>query len=91
MPATQHDALVWLSGSAYDVVFDMARAVIHDLAGQASLAEENLELVLPARSRSHWLHGWLGEPDAAGCSHFCSKECWALPVQSCCRKSGSTR
>src|SRR6185437_4806599 len=25
---------------AYDVVFDMARSVIHDLAGQASLAEE---------------------------------------------------
>jgi putative iron-dependent peroxidase len=40
MPSTQHDALVWLSGSAYDVVFDMARSVINDLAGQASLAEE---------------------------------------------------
>jgi putative iron-dependent peroxidase len=40
MPATQHDALVWLSGSAYDVIFDMARAVIRDLAGQATLAEE---------------------------------------------------
>jgi porphyrinogen peroxidase len=40
MPGTQHDALVWLSGSAYDVVFDMARSVLHDLAGQASLAEE---------------------------------------------------
>ena len=40
MPATQHDALVWMSGSAYDVVFDMARSVIHDLAGQASLGEE---------------------------------------------------
>jgi putative iron-dependent peroxidase len=40
MPGTQHDALVWLSGSAYDVVFDMARSVIHDLAGQASLGEE---------------------------------------------------
>jgi len=40
MPATQHDALVWLSGSAYDVIFDMARDVIHDLAGQASLGEE---------------------------------------------------
>src|ERR1700753_4031840 len=39
MPATQHDALVWLSGSAYDVVFDMARSVIHDLKDQASLAE----------------------------------------------------
>ncbi len=40
MPATQHDALVWLSGSSYDVLFDMARTVIRDLAGQASLAEE---------------------------------------------------
>ena len=40
MPATQHDALVWLSGSAYDVLFDMARTVVHNLAGQASLAEE---------------------------------------------------
>jgi putative iron-dependent peroxidase len=40
MPSTQHDALVWLSGSAYDVIFDMARSVIRDLAGQATLAEE---------------------------------------------------
>jgi putative iron-dependent peroxidase len=40
MPGTQHDALVWLSGSAYDVVFDMARSVIRDLASQASLADE---------------------------------------------------
>jgi porphyrinogen peroxidase len=40
MPGTQHDALVWLSGSAYDVIFDMARSVVHDLAGQASLVEE---------------------------------------------------
>jgi putative iron-dependent peroxidase len=40
MPATQHDALVWLSGSAYDIVFDMARSVVRTLAGQASLREE---------------------------------------------------
>lgn len=40
MPATQHDALVWMSGSAYDVVFDMARAVIQDLAGMTTLEEE---------------------------------------------------
>jgi putative iron-dependent peroxidase len=40
MPSTQHDALVWLSGSAYDVIFDMARSVVHDLRGQASLGEE---------------------------------------------------
>ena len=40
MPATQHDALVWLSGSSYDVIFDMARSVVHDLSGQATLSEE---------------------------------------------------
>jgi putative iron-dependent peroxidase len=40
MPSTQHDALVWMSGSAYDVIFDMARSVVHDLGGQASLGEE---------------------------------------------------
>jgi putative iron-dependent peroxidase len=40
MPSTQHDALVWLSGSAYDVIFDMARSVVRDLTGQALLAEE---------------------------------------------------
>jgi porphyrinogen peroxidase len=40
MPATQHDALVWLSGSTYDIVFDMARSVIRALAGQASLSDE---------------------------------------------------
>ena len=40
IPATQHDALVWMSGSAYDVVFEMARTVIQDLAGKASLQEE---------------------------------------------------
>ena len=40
MPSTQHDAVVWLSGSAYDVIFDMARSVVRDLAGQATLGEE---------------------------------------------------
>jgi putative iron-dependent peroxidase len=40
MPGTQHDALVWLSGSAYDIVFDMARSVVRSLAGQAALREE---------------------------------------------------
>jgi len=40
MPATQHDALVWLSGSSYDVLFDMGRSVIGDLAGLATLADE---------------------------------------------------
>src|SRR6478752_6375606 len=40
MPATQHDAVLWLSGSAYDVIFDVARAAIAELGGVASLADE---------------------------------------------------
>jgi len=40
MPAAQHDAVLWLSGSAYDVIFDCARAAIAALDGVASVAEE---------------------------------------------------
>jgi putative iron-dependent peroxidase len=40
MPATQHDAVLWLSGSAYDVVFETARAAIAALAAVATVAEE---------------------------------------------------
>jgi putative iron-dependent peroxidase len=40
MPATQRDAVLWLSGSTYDVIFDMAREAIGELGGLASLGEE---------------------------------------------------
>src|SRR5882762_1003217 len=40
MPATQHDAVLWISGSAYDVVFDTAREAIAALDAVASVAEE---------------------------------------------------
>src|SRR5919201_6215627 len=40
MPATQRDAVLWLSGSAYDVVFEVSRAAIAELAGIAAVAEE---------------------------------------------------
>jgi porphyrinogen peroxidase len=40
MPATQHDAVLWLSGSAYDVIFDTAREAIAALGDRASIAEE---------------------------------------------------
>jgi putative iron-dependent peroxidase len=40
MPATQHDAVLWLSGSAYDVIFETARAAIAVLATVASVADE---------------------------------------------------
>ena len=40
MPATQHDAVLWLSGSAYDVIFETSRLVIGELAEVAAVAEE---------------------------------------------------
>ena len=40
MPATQRDAVLWLSGSAYDVVFDTARAAIAALAPAGTIVEE---------------------------------------------------
>jgi porphyrinogen peroxidase len=40
MPATQRDAVLWLSGSAYDVIFDTARAAIAVLRPLATLVEE---------------------------------------------------
>src|SRR5215831_4731251 len=40
MPATQHDAVLWISGSAYDVVFDVARRSIAALRGACVVAEE---------------------------------------------------
>jgi putative iron-dependent peroxidase len=40
MPASQHDAVMWISGIAYDVVFDMAREVIAELDELAEVAVE---------------------------------------------------
>lgn len=40
MPATQHDVVIWLSGSAYDVLFDTAKSVIAALSEVATLATE---------------------------------------------------
>lgn len=40
MPATQHDAVLWLSGSAYDVIFDEARQAITAIAPFGSIQAE---------------------------------------------------
>jgi putative iron-dependent peroxidase len=40
MPATQHDAVLWLAGSAYDVVFDTSREAIGALGAVARVAHE---------------------------------------------------
>jgi porphyrinogen peroxidase len=40
MPAMQHDAVLWLSGSSYDIVFDEARQAINALAPLTAIADE---------------------------------------------------
>jgi putative iron-dependent peroxidase len=40
IPATQHDAVLWLSGAAYDVVFDVSRQAIAILDQLATVAQE---------------------------------------------------
>src|SRR2546428_2171925 len=40
IPATQRDGVLWLSGSAYDVIFDVARAAIAELRPVVSIVEE---------------------------------------------------
>jgi putative iron-dependent peroxidase len=40
LPATQRDVVVWLTGAAYDLVFDVSSGVVAALAGVATLAYE---------------------------------------------------
>jgi porphyrinogen peroxidase len=40
LPATQHDVVIWLTGASYDVVFDLSRAVMVELADHLHLASE---------------------------------------------------
>jgi porphyrinogen peroxidase len=40
MPATQHDAVLWLSGGSYDVVFDEARQAINALDALTLISDE---------------------------------------------------
>lgn len=40
MPATQHDVVIWMTGAAYDVVFDISHGVLAELGGYAKLAHE---------------------------------------------------
>jgi porphyrinogen peroxidase len=40
LPATQHDVVMWLTGSGYDTVFDLSRALVTELADVLVLANE---------------------------------------------------
>jgi porphyrinogen peroxidase len=40
LPATQHDVVLWLTGSGYDAVFDLSRGIVTELADVVILANE---------------------------------------------------
>jgi putative iron-dependent peroxidase len=40
LPATQHDVVIWLTGSGYDAVFDLSRGIVTELADVATPANE---------------------------------------------------
>jgi putative iron-dependent peroxidase len=42
LPATQHDVVIWLTGTGYDVVFDLSRTVAMALADIAELTNETV-------------------------------------------------
>ena len=56
LPATQHDAVLWISGSAYDVVFDVSRMALRALAAVATVAEETSSWPYP---HDHDLTGFI--------------------------------
>ena len=64
LPATQHDIVIWLTGSGYDVVFDLSRAVVMALAGVGRPRERDRRLAVPPRPGPDGLHRRHGEPDA---------------------------
>ena len=93
LPSTQHDALVWLSGSAYDVVFDMG-ARLSMISQDKPRCGKKLRVgptamiaILPASSMARRIRRYSTLPS----QHSCPKEFPVPAVQSCCCKSGSTR
>jgi putative iron-dependent peroxidase len=40
LPATQHDVVMWLTGSGYDTVFDLSRALVTELGDIVTVANE---------------------------------------------------
>jgi len=89
LPATQHDALVWLSGSAYDVLFDMARSVVRDLDGLAKLAEETSSW--PYRHDRDLTGRRIRPCSTRPGTRCCRRECRGLRGRCCCCRSGGTR
>ena len=92
MPATQHDAVLWLSGSAYDVVFDTARAAIAALEPARVGRRGDVQLAVPARPRPDRLHRRQREPDLIDAPEVAliPEGSPAPAARSCSSRSGAT-
>jgi hypothetical protein len=93
MPATQHDAVLWLTGSAYDVIFDTARDTVKTLGSLATLADETSSWPYVTTGTSQ---ASLTGPRTLACS---KRPRWpssptagpARAAASCCSKVGAQR
>ena len=72
LPATQRDVVFWLTGAAYDLLFDFSRSIAMSLASIASARARGRWLALSPRPGPDRLHRRHGEPDAL------SKRCPSL-------------
>lgn len=69
VPATQHDAWVWIATASRDVAFDAARGIVADLTGVAELADDADGFAYrDARDLSGFIDGTANRPldEAAG-------------------------
>ena len=92
MPATQHDAVLWLSGSAYDVLFDVAHGAIAAVKELASVAEETSSW---AYRHDRDLTGFIDGSENPSLSMLPTRRSYpmempAKPEPSFCCRSGST-
>ena len=64
LPATQHDVVIWLTGAAYDVVFDLSHGIVRGARGPRRPRARDGRLAVPPRPRPDRLHRRHREPDA---------------------------
>ena len=91
--ATQHDVVIWLTGAAYDVVFDLSRDVVTRPRGTGRPRPRDDRLAVPPRPRPHRVHRRHREPDARrghGGRPRSRRSARRGRLASCCSSSGST-
>ena len=93
LPATQRDIVVWLTGAAYDVVFDVSRGVVVGARVARDPGGRDGRLAVPPGPRPDGLRGRHREPDAGGGDRRRRSSRPARPARAaacCCSSSGST-